>query len=189
MQRRAALASSIALLLSVSCCDRSDTGGLSAGRSLDPSRVAGCYELTVGEWRYEYSDDDLKSVRNLLRDNPHVLAEVREIPPWIWLDTLPVYHQADSTVGRMLLAPPPAYPPASKWRSWTLTAGDSIRSGWGPGLYGAYLMLKVTGDSIHGVARTWSDEMSLDAVANVTGYRVHCLSRTRTGTRSHFARD
>jgi len=187
MQRRA-LASSIALLVSVSCSDRGDTGGLSAGRSMDPSRVAGCYELTVGEWRYEYSDDDLPRVRKRLRDDLHVLAEAREIPPWIWLDTLPVYHETDSTVVRMLLAPPSAYPPASKRRSWTLTAGDSIGISWSPGFYRTDVTLKVTGNSIHGVARTRSDDMSLDAVANVTGYRVDCLRRTRTGTRSHFAR-
>ena len=117
---------------------------------------ATCYQMQVGPWTESRQRKGL-------------------IPPTLF--------QLDTTAARARFAPPgarAALPTISRrgWTGhWVRSAPDSLVVGWSNGFALGGYRLAVHGDSVVGLATTWSDARTngaLDPVAPAAGRRIGC---------------
>ena len=161
------------LVVTLTTACGSDDGAVPSKASLDRRAVplARCYEFQTQPMRYAYSDAELQGVANRHRDIREDAACVRP-PRRVLLDA--------PSPGNVLVLPDTAdHCPLMRRFHWERLASDTVRIKWADGFIGVALELAVQDDSVHGVARSFSDEGSLDAEGALVGWRIDCLTFRR----------
>ena len=126
-----------------------------ARADVESAAGATCYQMQLGPWTASGQGKGL-------------------IPPTLF--------RLDTTAARARFAPPGAHAalPTISRRGWTghwvRSAPDSLLVGWNNGFSRGGYRLAVHGDSVVGLATTWSDARSHgpDPVAPATGRRIAC---------------
>lgn len=118
--------------------------------------VAGCYTLRMSAWSIPHISVRLPGVIQLKADSA-VGSEGALSPD---LDRGSVKHR-----------PMPGYP------QWKRVGTDVVVLGWSDGFSGVTARMQIRGDTLRGVARTFSDDQSApSAAAGVNAMRVSCSS-------------
>lgn len=176
--------SAIALTLLVFACVDT-TPGLEAGERppLRPGEVAGCYELRLGDWKFEQAEEDLRPHGLLHSEDSHSLT-ILTPPTGVMLipDTAGVYMSRPGWYRAVPLEGPSSNL-LRNWVRWQPSGPDSVRIGWSDGYVGVNINLWTGGDTLRGLAESWSDDQSLNAHTRAFAWRVTCSTLEPAGRR------
>jgi hypothetical protein len=122
--------------------------------------LAGCYSLTLGAWS----------------GSPSASVPASQTPPaYLRLDTLAALRDG------FVVEPTSLAWSQRNLTSWQPTGTDSVRLIWSTGFVGVRLQLRVSGDTLAGVATTFTDRiMSPAPTARVVAVRTPCTTQSST---------
>jgi hypothetical protein len=135
---------------------------LEGQRGTSPDPLVGCYRIELGEWAP--------------RDHPsreHPVQPPEEFRLLAEIGTRP--FERDRALVRPLLRD-------EGGANWERVGPDSVRISWGTGFWGAELQMRIDGETLRGIATSWTDVMYVDADgkplanlrAEVVGHRTNC---------------
>ena len=158
----AALRAVLLLALIVAC-----TGGQPDGAAsgFSPDSWPRCYALRTGDWT---------------PSSGQKLDVTHAPPPVVRLDTQQVQHSVEQKRHRLAPQISALSQRGSLAPSWTRLTSDSLQLLWSSGYEGVFVTVAVRGDSVSGIARSFTDYGS-QAQALVTGWRTSCPQERAAG--------
>jgi hypothetical protein len=148
----------VLLVLLTGCSFITPGATRSAGSLPSPESVAGCYRMALGDWTNTGAGYGLTPPLEFRLDT--ALAPGGQMP---------------GTPRRTIGTPMPGQ--ESRFTSWSIGAGDTLRVWWSTGYVGGGYSLAVHGDSVFGHATTRTDVRrsgTADPTAPARGARVPC---------------